>query len=304
MPNLRYFILKTCLFCIPVLIGLIILELLVRNIPNEYSYKWEYLDKNKQNIQHLVLGNSHAYYGVNTDLFPNAFNAANYSQSLKYDEYIFCKFAHEMPKLKTVFITLSYFSLFSQLQEGLESWREKFYIIYWHTNRVKSFVTLEILDGTALAIKKVIKFFLLQHKIVPCSQTGYNLTNHHTKRSNFWKESGPVAAKRHSILIAGKKNSEINKDYIQNIVNYCAKNNIQVIIYVSPTWESYRENLDSVQLQKTLSFANELIDFSNVTFLNFLEDNRFVEDDFYDADHLNDIGAEKLTKILFEYAKP
>lgn len=304
MQNVRYFILRTCLFGLPVLAGLSILELLARNLPNTYSYKWEYLENNKHKIQHLVLGNSHAYHGVNTDLIPSAFNAANYSQTLEYDEYIFSKFIHDLTSLKTVYITLSYPSLFSQLKNSAESWREKFYVLYWHSNRVKSFVTLEISDGTALTFKKVIRFFLLKQKMELCSQTGYNSANHPSLRSNIWQESGPVAARRHSIANRRETAYELNKNYILHIVGSCASKNIRVVVYIPPAWESYRHNLDAGEFQKTLCFAHKLAkDFSNVTFLNLLDDKRFVDEDFFDADHLNDIGAEKLTKILFEYAQ-
>jgi len=36
----------------------------------------------------------------------------------------------------------------------------------------------------------------------------------------------------------------------------------------------------------------------NMVYLNFLKDSTFVSDDFYDQDHLSEVGAEKLTKIL------
>ena len=40
--------------------------------------------------------------------------------------------------------------------------------------------------------------------------------------------------------------------------------------------------------------------FSNTTYLNLLKDSTFVDSDFYDPDHLNTIGATKLTKMLNE----
>ena len=35
-----------------------------------------------------------------------------------------------------------------------------------------------------------------------------------------------------------------------------------------------------------------------VIYKNYMYDKMFIENDFYDADHLNEIGAEKLTKLL------
>ena len=40
-----------------------------------------------------------------------------------------------------------------------------------------------------------------------------------------------------------------------------------------------------------------------VPYFDYLKDPRFVADDFYDSNHLSDIGAEKFTKILNEDIK-
>ena len=36
----------------------------------------------------------------------------------------------------------------------------------------------------------------------------------------------------------------------------------------------------------------------NLPYFDYLKDTRFVADDFYDSDHLSDVGAIKFTKFL------
>ena len=38
--------------------------------------------------------------------------------------------------------------------------------------------------------------------------------------------------------------------------------------------------------------------YENAVYYNLLTDSAFVANDYYDADHLNEIGAKKLTKLL------
>ena len=41
--------------------------------------------------------------------------------------------------------------------------------------------------------------------------------------------------------------------------------------------------------------------YEHVVYLNWLKHSDFTEEDFYDADHLNEYGAEKLTRMLDQY---
>ncbi len=47
-----------------------------------------------------------------------------------------------------------------------------------------------------------------------------------------------------------------------------------------------------------INISNIVKKHSNVEYHSFLQDDRFVKGDFKDADHLNGIGAKKLTKII------
>ena len=60
--------------------------------------------------------------------------------------------------------------------------------------------------------------------------------------------------------------------------------------------------MDPAQLNSMRRYCDSLVSINeNLIYFDMLEDKRFSEDDFYDADHLNECGAAKLTKILDEY---
>ena len=61
-------------------------ELLLRNIPNDYSFKKNYLNTKSNSIEVLFLGSSHIYYGINPEYISrNSFNGSHISQSLNFD---------------------------------------------------------------------------------------------------------------------------------------------------------------------------------------------------------------------------
>ena len=72
-----------------------------------------------------------------------------------------------------------------------------------------------------------------------------------------------------------------------------------MFLYTPPAYHAYIENLDSIQLNETIStLLNLASKYENVTYRNFLLDTSFKEVDFFDADHLNEIGAKKLTSKI------
>ena len=90
-----------------------------------------------------------------------------------------------------------------------------------------------------------------------------------------------------------------------NILNsfseFCNQRNIKLILVSTPVYHTYRENIDKEQFNTTHEIINSFIDnHSNCYYFDWFDDVDFSADDFYDADHLNESGAEKLTKKLIQ----
>jgi lysophospholipase L1-like esterase len=115
--------------------------------------------------------------------------------------------------------------------------------------------------------------------------------------------SGKERAKLHTINDPDcfARNTQLLKTFIE----LAATRNIRVILYTPPAHNSYVQNLNPDQLKLTVDAANAVTEtYPNVSYYNFLTDSTFTETDFFDSDHLNEKGAEKLSLVLDTRLKP
>lgn len=293
---MKRFIKHLLLFAFPIFILGVSSEILLRKIPNDYLLKKEFLDKNSGKIEVLFLGSSHAFYGINPASFSsNSFNASHISQTLDYDFEILKKYENQWSKLRCIAIPISYFSLFERLGTGIESWRVKNYTIYYRmTTSDKITDHSEVLSNKFIVnLERIMSYYIRGKSSISCSNLGWGL-NFNSKDKCDLMTTGKIAAKRHTIK--DDKYFVENVKTLESIIKFAKNKRIKIFFYTPPAYHTYTENLDSKQLNLTI---NTLIDISskydNVIYHNFLLDSSFSERDFFDADHLDEIGAKKLT---------
>lgn len=270
---------------------------MLRRIPNEYSYKREYLEKHADSIQVLFLGSSHAYLGVNPAYISvNSFNAAISSQSIDYDLQILQKFDQQLTHLKYIVLPISYFSLFTNLSEASESWRVKYYMLYFklHSSRKWTNYT-EILCGSLeLNVKRLIIYYVRHLRGIGCTNLGWQIP---FPKNQDVAATGYEGAKKHT-----NKNRalfEEQKSLLTQIILLAKQKNAVVLFYTPPAYNTYYNNLDTAQLSLTMNTANDLVKkYDNTYYHSFLKDSSFNIGDFYDGDHLNGTGAKKFSKKL------
>jgi hypothetical protein len=289
--------LKFCiLFISPIVIIIITSEILLRKIPNDYSYKKNFLDKNSNNIKMLFLGSSHTYFGINPEYVKsNSFNAGNSSQSLDYDLEILMKYEGKWDSLKYIVVPVDYFSLFGKLETSIESWRVKDYDNYCGIKTNNGIIdNIEILSNKLLVNQNKIKRYYLKNVSgVTCSDLGWGM-EYNSKNNQDLMVSGKAAAKRH--LAKNNQYFDENVKVLKSIIKFAKANKSRVFFYTSPAYKTYVQNLDNDQLNNTVRTLRRMADsYNNVIYFNFINDNEFTKKDFYDADHLNEIGARKLT---------
>ena len=278
------------------------MEFSLRSIPNDYLYKKEYLDAHSNEIETLVLGSSHSYRGIDPVYFTNnCFNASYVSQSLNYDYEILRKYDNNFSNLKTVVLSISYFSLFTKMEQGPEAWRVKNYVIYYGMNTSNSIADFtEIMSNRFGAnLQRLVSYYLNGERNIPCSKFGWGTPNKFENSRNL-EETGKTAAQRHTV-----KDYQYLKENIftlNSIIEFCNRHNVKLILYTPPAYVTYRQNLNKEQLRNTLKLANEIANSNeNCYYLNLLEDKSFISTDFLNADHLNEVGAKKLSLLLDKY---
>ena len=296
---MKKLLIKISFILIPIFLISLIVEISIRNVPNDYSYKNEYLQKHSGDIEILVLGSSHSFFGVNPEFFSlKAFNASNFSQSLDYDYFIFNKFKENLKKLRYIFLPISYFTLFSNLEDGVEDFRVKDYVIYYDAPvPFYSKYRLEVLNSEYLKlIKRTYKNFTSEYSEITCSNLGFG-RKYKDKKQKDLEITGDDSSKRHTYDSFDKL--EHNLLVLNKLIEECERLNIKIILFTPPSWKTYYEKLNGRQLyimeSSCLSLAEK---HANVSYYNYLKDSRFDIEDFHDADHLNDIGAKKFTLIL------
>ena len=296
---MKKFIKTILLFILPVIIGFASLETLLRGIPNDYLRKKEFLDGNSNRINCLILGSSHAFYGINpADSSLNGFNASYISQSLDYDFEILKMYSNNWSNLEYIVIPISYASLYYRLAGGDESWRVKNYNIYYGMKTSRKFVDyMETLSNKLkVNLDRLYSYYICGIPNVTCSDLGWGVKCNSKNRKNLDK-TGEIAAKRHT----GKdrKYFKENMDVVRAMIEFARGRNVKVLLCTLPAYRSYVEHLDGSQMAQTVCAMDELAQaYKNCRYVNLLEDKSFTEADFYDADHLNEIGARKLTLKL------
>jgi hypothetical protein len=296
---MNLFLKRIALFVTFISIILCLIEYSVRQLDNSYKIKTEYLEANSNSIETLILGSSHTYYGVNPNLIESTtFNASNVSQSPDVDLAILKSYEDALNSLSTIVIRLSYDTLFEQLKDSPEDWRLKDYKLYTSIDLEYLFKhNSEILStGTRQAIRVLKEYYINNKPILNCDSLGWG--NDLSKRPQVnLEEVGVIAAKRHTV-----ENWHLLEDNIkiyEQLIAWCQKRKIKVILITPPAYKSYRDHLKKEQLHKMIEIGSRLNNkYNNCIYYNFMSDDSFIVKDFYDADHLNTEGAKKFSSII------
>ncbi len=268
-------------------------------IPNVYTYKKNYLDSNSNKIKILILGNSHSYCGCNPEFIQqNAFNAAYFSQSINFDAEILENYINRADSLKYILLPIDYYSLYNRLEYGSESYRVKYYIMdYGFKFPEFYFSTLNIFNNPlSLNFKRLWWIYYKRNTFDlisdrPCDRLGYFKP---VQKFVDLKISGKTAAERH------KKNSNdfLGDNFLefQKIIHFCKKKKVKLILFTPPAYKYYIDAFDKNTFEKVAKIGSSFEkNNSNVVYYNFINDTSFRKEDYFDADHLNENGAKKLT---------
>ena len=294
---MKKFIFRIFLFLLPFFVFSIVLEYFLRSIPNDYSYKKNFLDKYTDYIEILFLGSSHTYYGINPYFIEGfAFNASHVSQTIDLDYKIISFYSNRFNNLSFIVLSVDYFTLFSRIADDIESWRVKNYNIYYSFNLSKNIkYNYEMLSfDLKTNLNRITSYYLNGKDNLTCSKLGYG----NIEKTKFdLITTGKTAADRHTKINKEYFNESVN--IIDNIIKYAKSEKIVVILYSSPAFFTYVENLEKEQLLLTINTLKAISENNaNCYYFNFLQDNSFTEIDFRDADHLNKLGAIKFSKMF------
>ncbi len=300
---MKVFLKKIVIFLIPILLIWGALEYFYRTTASNYSYKHQKITENYSTIETLVLGDSHALYGINPAyLDAKAFNIANVSQSLYFDELLFEKHIDSLKNLKQLIFTISYFNLSQKEDTKEDNWRK-----YFYSNQMElevPIVSIFNIKNYSLSLTRrfsssleFIKDYFDKGTHVKCDKNGWGNIYNVSSDIDLCK-NGLERARMH---IDGSLDFERNLARIQSVIDYCKKISCTVYLVDLPVHSCYLSALNMKKLKKITTSCQILESAnSNAKYINLRADSRLEDTDFYDADHLNPKGAKKYTKIINE----
>ena len=301
---MKRFTTKIILLGIPIFSILIILELGLRLIPSDYKIKKKYLDANSNEIETLILGSSQTFCGIDPKYFASkTFNAGYLVQTIDLDFLIINKYRDNFKNLKTIVLPISYFSLFSNLSFTHESWRIKKYVVYSDLSLYeKLFQNFELSNqDIKVSILRLSDYYINKNDPLYSDSLGWATTFKSENAKDLIK-TGKTTALLHRfdldlevVQIATKENEILLKQFME----WSQDKKIKIILLTPPTYKTYRDNLNVEQLNLTIETANAIASkYKNCEYYNLINDSNFTAADFYDANHLSEIGAEKFSYII------
>lgn len=290
-PWLRL-VLFALLLAVPAAVG----ELYVRSLPNAARAKHAYLSRHAAEVDVLVLGSSHTYYGLTPRLLsPHAYNAAQVSQTLRYDDWVL--HAYPFRRLRWVIVPISDFTLYEQLEGGPE---------WYLANRYRLYMDCSIHPRLSVYDWEVTAFPVFLEKLKSLWQTprmrwsaeGQGLEYTREAKTADW-DNGTTRAAHNRYLHPDTAALRENLGHLASIAGYCRSHGARLLLITTPLRPSYRRAQDPHQLADIhRRLRTFLARHPEVRYADFSADPRFTADDFYDADHLTTQGAARLSGIV------
>ena len=291
---MRKFIKKTLLYFFIFMVPLVALDAYVRQpFCDEYAAKYYFLKDHLADCEILLMGSSHTQTGLNPEWMNwQSVNVANLAQPFYYDYKILKEYTGKIKNLKTVVLSLSYPSFFSNPTKR----HENLYSIYWGMSPYSGKMGIENYSVVmALGLENAISRVL----------------NLDTRDEHLgWMEvggkfNGSLEAAQDKLQDWHGQMNENNWEectgWLNKIIDHCTKNNIHLILYLPPFSTSLNQLLaaDHYQ-QKILAYVQELKKDNAVKIIDANDGSINNDSLFKDPDHVNVFGAKILTARINE----
>ena len=316
---MKLFFKKILLFIFPLVIIVIMMDLYLANMNSLYKEKANGLLEHANEIEILILGNSHATYGVDPSSFSDfAFNIANVGQSIYFDKELTLQNLKKLKNLKYVLISLDYHSLYFSSQKGERNiWsyygngikhpskdynkadispflfgydpRVSFSLLKkgilnkWKFRDHDFFIDYDVELGVLLTdtIEKGYVSFS------GTDSTFFN-TNYYTNKINGFD----------NLVNSSPSEKKLVLNELDQLISTLQNNGVKPILFSTPTFKEYNTFLDSSIINNNQIDSKNLCKKYNIEFWDYAYYHNFNIDEFFNPDHLNKKGAARFSKML------
>lgn len=260
----------------------------ILNIAQPARLRLEELYESKENIEILAIGSSHCAAGFDPSVFnKNAFNLGLSSCDLFISLQLYRRFAEELPKLKQIVFFFSVFSPGFNLAKTHDAW---FAVVYSEIFGIPLRDEPGSISERRSATERIRK---------TCREAQVNEEDRAKFHLGFCgnTEARKVFAEERTPYHLRENRRVPNQlEFFREFLDSVKKSKMDALIVIPPARKDYRELLPATG---ELFSLPELED-SAVRVANFFEDPDFTDADFSDPDHLNVVGAKKLSLKIKE----
>lgn len=308
---MRKFIKNVLLFLVVLLVFIFSIECLLLYQTNVYSYKRKYVETHLNDIKVLLLGNSHFEQGLNPQLISDStFNLAIQGRDKKYDVELAKKYFPHMKNLKVAIMPLDYFDFHfgrvpentSQIKTRDEKYSSTYKCMYYKYMGIhidEWWYWSEVVNSR---LNYMTRFFLSDEEARECDSLGYLKYDIVQRRTKWMHERLPEYI---------DTSMDVDKDlyfqlysYYEAIARTAQCHGVKLVLISTPVYKTYQELINHSVYNEMHLFSKRIMEeFPVVGYYDFTYDERFSEEDFYDASHLCDAGARKLSLLVSEIVK-
>jgi peptidoglycan/LPS O-acetylase OafA/YrhL len=249
-----------------------------------------------QTVRTLAIGSSHAQFGFASPEFRDpTYNLGTGAEDLWYSCKIMQTYLGRLPALRRVVIAVDAHAIHATLAatKGLQ-WHQA---VYFHANGVRARVDDERLYGeVALAAsdkaQDLIASLKRRRELPDDHLRGWGPT---PQKAPLDPSYGKWKAKEFEGMPAAV---EENLAVLIETIRECERHGIACVLVATPKHATLRDNFSPAFRAETAAAIRRVTQATGVPYLDYEADPRFEAADFFDCDHLSQVGAVKFTRLL------
>ena len=296
------------------LFGIIInvaIEFLLFLRPNEFSYKRAYVEEHINDIKCLLMGDSYIEMGLNPSMMGDGvFNMAIMGRTTIYDVELAKRYVPQMEQLQFLVIPLAYHHFFfgrkikketanadvKKKPSGLRETRKCMYYKYMGLRVDGFWYWSELLNSK---LDYMSRFFRNDEDCRECDSLGFFKWDF-SKRGDNWMNIDQTSIVDTTIEANREEQALLYAQYC-TLAELAGSRGAKLVILSTPKYKTFNNQTNPVIKREMEAFVADLKQkYPNVEYYDYSTDERFVDDDFYNANHLSEFGASKFSKIVKE----
>ena len=283
----------------------VIIEVLLLYRPNTYSYKKEYVEQHINDIECLLLGNSHIEEALDPhEMGHGVFNMAMSGRPIVYDVELTKMYVPLMNNLKVLIVPLDYTGFYfgrdtdnpedKKLPDVYEETYKCMYCKYMNIRVDGLWYWSEILHSK---LNYMTRFVKDKKDNIECDSLGFIPLKLSYRHLN-WEHIGlpnPIDTLK---KIDMQKYETLYNQYV-TIAKTAMEKNVRLVLLSTPLYKTAKKYVSKEIDHEISSFVNRLQKvYPNIEYYNYRFDKRFDDDDYNDSHHLTESGAKKFSNII------